>query len=356
MKILIVPDSFKGSLSADQVCRCITEGIQAISSNHTITALPFADGGEGFTNCLLDICKGNLLYTDSVDIYGRRIKCPFGVIGDTAVIDCASASGLQARKEVMRASSYGTGILIKHAVSLGFCRIILGLGGTGCCDGGAGALAALGAQFYDENYTVINRPNGGLLNDIFGVSFRKIVKDICFTYACDVDNVYAGKDGAAYVYAPQKGANLEQVALLDEGLKRLNAFLPRDVSQIQGAGAAGGICGGLYSVYQGAIRSGFDLLAEYAELDKKIAESDIVITGEGKTDSQTLMGKLPFKVAQAAKQHGKPCVVISGSIEQDVTIGDRMISLTDNHTDTAAAIANAERILTDKAKIILQNI
>lgn len=355
MNILIAPDSFKGSLSAEAVCANIKRGFEADDSEHTVTALPLADGGEGFTECLLKICKGNTLYTNTCDIFGRPIKAPIGIIGDTAVIDCATASGLQPKKAIMRASSYGTGTLIKSAVSQGFRHIILGLGGTGCCDGGAGALAALGAKFYDINYTVITRPCGGNLNDIYGAGFRDIVKDISFTFACDVNNVYAGKNGAAYVFAPQKGANPSQVAELDEGLKRLNAFLPHDVSAVQGAGAAGGICGGLYSVYQGEIRSGFDILAEYAHLEDKMAACDCVITGEGKTDKQTLMGKLPYQVAQMAKRHGKPCIILSGMIE-DVTLGDAMVSLTDEHTDSATAMANAADILAEKSKWLLQNI
>lgn len=353
MKILIIPDSFKGSLTSEEVCRCITVGIQNVSDQHDISALPFADGGEGFSDCLLNICKGNKLYANAENIYGRRIQCPIGVIDNTAVIDCASASGLQPRKDVMHASSYGTGMLIKYAVEQGFRHIILGLGGTGCCDGGAGVLAALGAKFYVENYTAISRPNGASLNEIFGAGFRNIVKDINFTYACDVENAYAGKNGAAVVFAPQKGASPEQVLSLDEGLKRLQAFLPTDVSHIKGAGAAGGICGGLFSVYQGNIRAGFDILAEHAGLEKRIAESDLVITGEGKTDEQTLMGKLPYRVATLAKQYGKPCVLISGCIE-NVTLGDKMVSLTDSDADMEAAIANAAKNLTEKSKLILQ--
>ena len=356
MNILIVPDSYKGSLSSAEVCECIANGIAATDGSHTLTALPFADGGEGFMECLVDIRKGNMLYTQASDIYGKRSEKCIGVFGDTAVIDCATASGIQAKKNVIRASSYGTGELIKFAVSEGFCNIILGLGGTGCCDGGAGALAALGVVFYDENQIKISRPNGGNLNDIFGINLRNRVKDINFTFACDVDNVYAGKNGAAYVFAPQKGATPSQVELLDEGLKRLNAFLPGDVSSVAGAGAAGGICGGLYSVYGGVIRSGFDILAEYADLENKIADCDLVITGEGKTDRQTLMGKLPYKVTNLARQHSKPCIVISGTAEDGVKLGDKMFTLTDEHTDTAAAIAGAATLLTEKSKIILQNI
>ena len=354
MRILIVPDSFKGSLTAQEVCRCIDAGLHQAAPECVTELLPLADGGEGFTECMLNICKGNKLYTETTDIYGRRCKAAIGVVGGSAVIDCAAASGLQKRKDVMRASSYGTGDLIKFAVSQGFRDIILGLGGTGCCDGGAGALVALGAKLYDENYRPISRPCGNDLNSIFGAGFRDIVKDIHFTFACDVDNEYYGSNGAAAVFAPQKGATPAQVRTLDEGLKRLNAFLPRDIAQVKGAGAAGGICGGLYAVYQGDIRSGFEILAEYAALEQWISACDLVVTGEGKTDRQTLMGKLPYRVAQLAAKHGKQCVVLSGTVEE-VRFGDRMLSLTDEKTDAATAMAHAAEILTEKSKCILQN-
>ncbi len=353
MKILICPDSYKGTLTSEQVCACIKDGILQADNTHEIYTLPFADGGEGFADCFKNICKGNSLYINAHDIYNRPIKAEIITFGSTAVIESAKASGLQKRKDVMQASSYGTGELIKSAVSQGFSDIILALGGSGCCDGGAGALSSLGAGFYDENYTKIAVPKGKDLNYIFGAGFRNIVKGINFTYACDVENELFGKNGAAYVFAPQKGANESNVKELDEGLKRLNAFLPNDVSSVKGGGAAGGLCAGLYSVYGGEIKSGFDVLSEYSNLEEKIKASDIVITGEGKTDSQTLMGKLPYRVSLLAKKHGKKCIVISGEIE-GVSLGDEMYSLIDENTTAQQAIAEPEKTLTQKAKNILK--
>lgn len=350
IKILIVPDSFKGSLTSKEVCACIAEGL---NDKHEITAVPFSDGGEGFTECINDICNGKLLYTKVHNIYNQIVEASISTFSDTAVIECAAASGLLKKKNVTAASSYGTGELIKFAVTKGFHNILLGLGGTGCCDGGAGALTALGAAFYDENYKKMSFPRGSDLNYIFGAGFTNIVKDISFTYASDVENEYFGKNGAAYIFAPQKGANKTQVEELDEGLKRLNAFLPNDVSKVKGAGAAGGICGGLYSVYGGAIRSGFEILSEYAGLEEKIKECDLVVTGEGKTDAQTLMGKLPYKISLLAKKHGKNCVVISG-INEGIAIGDKCISLVDESITPEYAIENAAQILTEKAKYILK--
>lgn len=352
MKILIVPDSFKGTLSSAEVCECIKTGILQ-TANAQITALPFADGGEGFAQCLSNICNGEILYTNCTDIYGRHMKGHIFAYGKTAIVECAAASGLQKKKDVMNATSYGTGELIKFAVSKGFRDIILGLGGTGCCDGGAGVLTALGVTFKNIDGEIIDYPCGKDLENIYGVSYTNVVKHINFTYACDVDNPYFGKNGAAYVFAPQKGASKNDVERLDYGLKMMNAFLPKDVSKVKGAGAAGGICGGLYSVYGGEIKSGFDILSDAYRLEEKIQSADLIITGEGKTDRQTLMGKLPYKISELCKKYNKECIILSGRIE-NVKLGDRMISLVDENTTPQQAMENPAQILTNKAKFILQ--
>lgn len=352
MKILIVPDSFKGTLSSAEVCECIKNGILQ-TAQAEITALPFADGGEGFAKCLSNVCNGEILYTNCTDIYSKQMKGYLFTYDKTAIIECAAASGLQKKRDVMNATSYGTGELINFAVSKGFRNIILGLGGSGCCDGGAGALAALGAKFRDIDGEIIERPCGRDLENIYGAGFTNIVKGINFTYACDVDNPYFDKNGAAYVFASQKGASEKDIIHLDNGLKMLNAFLPRDIGKVKGAGAAGGICGGLYSVYGGTIKSGFDILADAYNLEERIKTADIVVTGEGKTDRQTLMGKLPYKISRLCEKYGKKCVIISGIID-NVKIGTKMISLVDNSTSQQEAMENAGKILTNKAKYILQ--
>lgn len=353
MNILVIPDSFKGSLSSQEVCVAIKEGIESSNDNHKIEFIPFSDGGEGFAECFCHIADGKIIKAICHDIYGREIEGYFVGFGDTAVIESAVASGLQSRKNVMQASSYGTGELIKSAYDMGYKNIILGLGGSGCCDGGMGALTALGVTFFDEIFEPINRPKAIDMNNVFGVSFKNAVKGINITFACDVENEYFGKNGAAYVFAPQKGARKTDVIDLDEGLQRLNAFYKNDISKVKGGGAAGGICGGLYAVFGGEIRSGFDILCQYAKVEEQIKDADVVITGEGKTDEQTLMGKLPYKICALAKRHGKKVVIISGAIE-NVELGDKMISLVDENTDVDTAITNAKEILSQKAKTILQ--
>lgn len=353
MKIVIATDSFKGSLTSFEACGAVEKGILEADKTCKVTALPLSDGGEGFANCMERICNGNRLYTKCHDIYGRMIEAYIVTVGKTAVIDAASASGIQAKKNVMASSSYGTGELIKFAVSQGYNDIILGLGGIGCCDGGAGAIEALGGKFLDGNQMEIKAIRSRDLNLIFGINLMNIVKDINFTFACDVENELFGKNGAAYVFAPQKGAGKADVQELDNGLRRLNAFFKTDVALLKGGGAAGGLCAGLYALYGGKIKSGFEILAEHANLESLIKQCDIVVTGEGKTDAQTLMGKLPFRIAKMAKQYSKKCVIISGSIDE-VEIGDKMISLVGEGITAEQAIANASELLTKKAKLILQ--
>ncbi len=352
MKILIIPDSFKGTMTSQEVCSCIKRGILK-AGNADITCLPFSDGGEGFAECLSNACNGNILYTQCSDIYSKSMTGYIYTTGKSAIIECATASGIQPEKDVMHATSYGTGELIKFAVSKGFRKIILGLGGSGCCDAGAGCLSALGAVFKNIDGEIISRPAGADLSDIYDADYTNIVKGINFTFACDVENTLYGKDGAAYIFAPQKGADKNQVKILDDGLKKFSRLLPFDSSNVKGAGAAGGICAALYSAYKGEIKSGFEILSDAYELEKKIKSSDLIVTGEGKTDKQTLMGKLPFKIAQLSKKYGKKCIVISGSI-QDVSLGDKMISLTDKETSLAQSLNNPQRTLESKSKYILQ--
>ncbi|MDY5377443.1 MAG: glycerate kinase, partial [Eubacterium coprostanoligenes] len=187
MNILIVPDSYKGTLTSVEVAETIKSVIEK-SSDCKVIALPFADGGEGFSAAMENICNGKRLYTKCHDIYGKEIDGYITVFDKTAVVECAVASGLQQRKNVMQSTSYGTGELIHFAIENGYNNIILGLGGTGCCDGGIGALSALGVRLYDENQNIMKMPKSNDMNYIFGISTKDKVKDINFTFACDVEN------------------------------------------------------------------------------------------------------------------------------------------------------------------------
>lgn len=356
MKILIAPDSFKGSLSAGEVCEIISDSLSEINGIETVS-LPLSDGGEGFGKCCCDCCKGNTLYNNFSDIYNNTISAPVYFCNDKAIIECASACFLQEKRNVMEASSFGTGQQILFAYEKGYRKFIIGLGGSGMCDGGTGALAALGAIFYDDKSNVIPFPAGKDMSRIskieYGDKITKIADECSFTYACDVENPYFGKNGAAYVFAPQKGADEKQVKELDDGLRNVAKLFKKDISLIPGSGAAGGLCGGLLAVLGGKTESGFDIIAELADLESHIKEADIVVTGEGKTDYQTLMGKLPFKVASLAKKYNKRCVLISGDSDSTV-IGDKQITLTDENTTVEDAIKNCRKLLFAKAKYILQ--
>ncbi len=356
MKILIAPDSFKGSLSAKEVCDIISRSISDIDGVETVS-LPLSDGGEGFGNCCCDCCKGDIIYDRFSDIYGNTISAPVYFCKDIAVIECASACFLQEKRNVMDASSFGTGQQISFAYEKGYRKFIIGLGGSGMCDGGTGALAALGASFYDNNNKVIPFPTGKDMSSISKIEYsekiKKIAEECSFTYACDVENPYYGVNGAAYVFAPQKGADEKQVEELDKGLRNIARLFNRDISAIPGSGAAGGLCGGLLAVLGGKTESGFDIIANLADLEEQIKNSDIVVTGEGKTDYQTLFGKLPFKVASLAKKHNKRCILISGDSDNTI-IGDKQITLTDENTTAEQAIKNCRKLLYAKAKYILQ--
>lgn len=356
MKILIAPDSFKGSLSAGEVCKIISDSLSEINGVETFS-LPLSDGGEGFGKCCCDCCNGDTLYGNFSDIYNNTISAPVYFCNDKAIIECASACFLQEKRNVMAASSFGTGQQILFAYEKGYRKFIIGLGGSGMCDGGTGALAALGAIFYDDKSNVIPFPAGKDMSHISRIEYsdkiKRIADECSFTYACDVENPYFGKNGAAYVFAPQKGADNKQVKELDDGLRNISGLFTRDISLIPGSGAAGGLCGGLLAVLGGKTESGFDIIAELADLESHIKEADIVVTGEGKTDYQTLMGKLPFKVASLTKKHNKRCVLISGDSDSTV-IGDKQITLTDENTTVKDAIKNCRKLLFAKAKYILQ--
>lgn len=207
MHILIAPDSYKGSLTARQVCDILAQALLT-HPGMTVATLPLSDGGEGFGTCCVDACKGTILYTNAVDLYGNTIQAPLYTWGDTALIECAATCALQTKKDIMAASSYGVGMQLKNAIDLGFHHFIIGLGGSGMCDGGAGALAALGVAFYDRNGTSVPHPTGGDLQRIerlqIPADFQNRVKGMHFTYACDVTNPYTGENGAAAVFGPQK--------------------------------------------------------------------------------------------------------------------------------------------------------
>ncbi|MDR3161375.1 MAG: glycerate kinase [Spirochaetaceae bacterium] len=330
MKILIAPDSFKGNMRASEVCSAIAEGILRADSKAEIYRLPLADGGEGTARALTEAAGGRFVKVPVTGPLGEAVEAEFGLIhGDrTAVLDMASASGIELvsreRLNPLKATSYGTGELIKAALDAGVQEIVLGIGGSATVDGGIGMLTALGFRITDESGAPVGQ-GGEALGRIAAVDVRGAesrLREVSVKVACDVTNPLLGPLGAAAVFGPQKGATPAMVEILDRGLGRLADALIRagfasDVEQA-GDGAAGGV-GAAARICLGArMESGALLVMEHAGFFDKLRGADLVITGEGMTDGQTLGGKLCSVVARESRRRGVPVALLSGALGGDV--------------------------------------
>ncbi len=317
-KVIIAPDSFKGSLSSSEVCRITASAIRRNYPDAAIISMPVADGGEGTAEALLEGLGGERIYCRVKSPLGREIDAYFVMLPDKrAVIESALASGLplEEKNDALLASSYGTGQLVKYALDKGAGELLIGIGGSAMTDGGTGFLSALGVKFYDAQGNALY-PCGRNLEKIREVdlsSFDCRAKGK-ITVLCDVKNSLYGEKGAAYIYAPQKGADENEVKLLDKGLRNFalisEKVLGKDFSLYEGAGAAGGLGFALVAFLGAELRSGIDLVLEGCGFDEKAREADLIITGEGKTDSQSLMGKVPYGVASRCR--GKRIIALVG--------------------------------------------
>ncbi|MBR3894435.1 MAG: glycerate kinase [Clostridia bacterium] len=330
-KVILVPDSFKGTLSSEQICEIMRERIEAHHPNAEIVSIPVADGGEGSVACFLGAMGGELIKCRAVNPFFEEMEGFYGLVrgGKTAVIEMAACAGLplvENRKDPMKATTYGVGLLIEDALSQGVEEIVLGLGGSATNDFGCGAAAALGVIFRDANGESFI-PTGGTLYavehiDVSGVPSR--LKDVKITLMCDVKNPVWGENGAAFVYAPQKGANAEQVLLLDAGLRHIcdvvRRALGKDVSRVIGGGAAGAMAGGMIAFFDAKTRMGIDVVLDTVGFDRLLEGADMVFTGEGKIDSQSLEGKVVIGVARRAKEKGVPVVAVVGGAEGDLSV------------------------------------
>ena len=322
MQILVVPDSFKESLSAKEVADAIARGIHSVDPEISVKQLPFSDGGEGALDLLQNLFEGELVTTSTIDAVGRSIKAPYFRFADrkAAWIELSQASGLAQievdRRNPMLASTYGTGLQIRHALDHGAEEIYLGIGGSATNDGGTGILSALGGLFSDAEGEML-LPGGGFLTELDHIDVEAIPQ-FQLKVACDVGNPLLGKQGATAVYGPQKGVTPEMEPQLEAGLanfsKHIELLTQKSVAEVPGAGAAGGCAAGLHGLLGAELVSGFELLAELSHLEEQIAASDLIVTAEGRIDGQSLEGKLPVGVAKLAKKHHKPVVVLAGSI------------------------------------------
>lgn len=371
MKIIIAPDSFKGSLTALEVAQAISEGIRRVVLDAEIDRVPMADGGEGTVQALVDATGGQIITEKVCDPLGSQIEAEFGILGDgkTAVIEMATASGLplvpEDKRNPMFTTTYGTGELIRAALDRGCRKLIVGIGGSATVDGGAGMAQALGAKLLDKSGHEVARGGGGLENidsiDISQLDPRIAEADA--VVACDVDNPLVGPRGGPEVYGPQKGATPEMVKELDEYLGKYADIIKRDlnidVKDAPGAGAAGGLGAGLMAFLDAELKSGVDIVIEASGLEKHLEDADLVITGEGKIDGQTIYGKTPIGVAKAAKKFDLPVVGIGGGIGDDSSVVyengiDALISIVSYPMSLQTAMEGARKLLADAAERVMR--
>ena len=326
---ILVPDSFKGTLSAIEVCNIMKASIKNLYKDANIISVPVADGGEGTVDAFLYALGGEKKSTWVSDVFNeQKILAHYAMLkDDIAIIEMAACAGLplvKNRLEPDKTTTFGVGELIIDAINSGAKKIILGLGGSATNDGGCGMAAALGVKFKDEQDQEFI-PTGGTLSQIYKIDMNNIyskIKDVEFISMCDVDNPLCGKLGASAVFAPQKGADEDMVKLLDEGLAHLAKIIKRDlhieVKDIKGAGAAGGLGAGSIAFLQSKLTKGIDVILDTIKFDELVSKADIVFTGEGKFDSQSLHGKVVMGVANRSQKYKTPVIVVTGAIGENI--------------------------------------
>lgn len=369
LKVVIAPDSFKGSLAATEVCRAAEEGLRRVWPDAEVVRVPMADGGEGTVEALVDATGGQVIDVEATGPLGDKVQAFFGILGDgtTAVIEMAAASGLPLvpldKRNPMTATTRGTGELIAAALDRGCRKFIIGIGGSATNDGGAGMAQALGARLLDAEGKEIG-PGGAELArltriDTSGMDRRLVGAE--FVVASDVDNPLTGPNGASAVYGPQKGATPEMVQVLNAALANYASVIRRDlridVEAMPGAGAAGGLGGGLVAFLGARLEPGVEIVIETTGLKEKVSGADLVITGEGRIDFQTLYGKTPMGVARVATECGVPVAVLAGSVADDAR-GlhdhgiDALLTVVKGPCDLDAAVRRAYANVADTAETL----
>lgn len=368
MKIVIAPDSYKGSVSAVAVADAMERGVRKVFPNAEVVKMPIADGGEGTVETMIEASGGTWVEETVVGPLGEPVKAGWGIMGDgeTGVIEMAAASGLPLvgdRKNPLITTTYGTGELILSALNRGLKRIIIGIGGSATNDGGVGMARALGVRFLDaEGKELAN--GGGALADLASIDVSGIDKrlhDMTLLVACDVDNPLCGPNGASFAYGPQKGATPEMVEALDAALANYAAIaektLGKSVKDTPGAGAAGGLGAGLLLFTQTELRPGIDIILEVNEFDQALQGASLMLTGEGQTDFQTARGKAPVGAAKWAKKYDIPVVCISGGLgrgaDEVLAHGiDALASIAPRPISLEECIAQGEQLLEEATERI----
>ncbi len=320
MKIVIAPDSYKGSLSASEVCTAIETGARRIFEECEVTKIPVADGGEGTVDCLLEAMNATTVFCDVKDPLGRTVQAKYGVFGDCAIMEMAQASGLPYIKEgefdIFSQSTFGTGEMINHAISSGCKKIYIGIGGSATNDGGIGFAAALGNKFFDEDGKELEAIPANFMK-ISSVEIEENTETEIFVL-CDVTNPLLGINGATNVFGRQKGATEHTIPVLEKGLAHyidvVEKVTRKNVKNAKGAGAAGGLGAGLLAFTNAKMCSGVETVLELVNFEEKLKGADIVVTGEGRMDGQSAFGKVASGVAKICKQKNIPCVAVVGGM------------------------------------------
>ncbi len=367
MKVIIAPDKFKGSLTSIKACDAIEKGIHETENNIEVLSFPMADGGDGFAEVMKYYLHTETQFVDTVDPLGRNISASYEWDKKdlVAIIELASSSGLAMLKKEERnpmiASTFGTGLMIMHAVKHGAKKIILGIGGSATNDAGTGVLAAMGFIFLDDKNDILN-PSGENLLRIKKIVPPFYLPPVKIEIACDVVNPLYGPDGAAYIFSPQKGATPDQVKKLDDGLKHFSNIIEqetgRNFSEIPGTGAAGGIAAGLMGYLNASLAKGIELIINASSIKKFIDDVDFIITGEGKLDTQSFGGKTISAIVSLAKEKNIPVGALCGKLDMPETEWRKhglslVVEINDASMNEETSMRNAYELVRDKAKSIV---
>ena len=373
MQFLLIPDSFKGSLSATEVTQIMSVCIEKILPQSNYTTFPFSDGGEGALDTLVEKAVGKLIFCDSVDALNKKNHKPYFMFEKEAtgwieLSQCAGLIGIEKKSQnPLKTSTLGVGYQIKHAMNQGCRKIILGIGGSATHDLGTGIFVALGGQLLDHRGHAVF-PSGGNLNKVKKIDNSLIdssIEETEFVIACDVNNRLLGEKGAAYVYATQKGASSNMVETLEANGAHLIQLIEhlngQKLTSIEGGGAAGGVAAGLKGLLDAQIDNGFDLLSKKTGLEKALQKANIIFTGEGQFDGQTSAGKLPFKIAQWGDEQKKTTFIFAGSVdplveEKKLPQNIRLINCKPEHHNTKEAMKFAKQNLQNGVLSVLNEL
>ena len=371
MKIVVAPDSFKGSIDAKNICFQVKNAILRVFPSANILEIPLADGGEGTMENMIYSSNGQMLEVEVKGPIGKVIKAKYGIMKDneTVVIEMAQASGLpllqEKERDPRKATSYGTGQLIKHALDNGYRKFIIGLGGSATNDGGAGMLRALGVQFFKKDGSELEE-GGSALTELSYFNDNNLdarLEECSITIASDVTNKLCGDNGASAIFGPQKGATPEVVKELDGALNHFaNIVLQQkgiDMRELVGGGAAGGLGASLITFMQAEIRSGIDVVMEQLNFESQIKDAHLVITGEGRLDSQTLSGKVISGVSNVARKYNVPVIALCGGMNLDVCKYDELgivsaFSIVPGPCQLDEAMENADKWIFERTENIMR--